>query len=351
MTLYGGAGLVAGTKITVGATGTTGTGGVGTYQVSTTSTTAGTYVLLGQQATAGTVSYTAPYNFNILSFPYVQLNVPELDNNIYGTNLGLNASFGVLQYDANWIYDTSNTNARGYFAMIPKFLKCQKVYQPTPLATIQKLTFNFQRPDGTPLSTIPDTLDINRVYSSMMVSLTSSPNYGFPYGYDASVEVNASAAYYFLNTTTYFNENILTIGDRINIQNLVWETPATGQSLTQLQILINYLQGAAGLLVVDVAYGSSISSLTLGANSQGYCNYIIVRGVFNDPTTGSTTTKALGSIADTSTPGSLVRLSSFLNSTLCASGRLINQSHQVQIAMRVITREMDATSVIRPDNL
>jgi len=351
MTLSGGAGLTASTTITVGFTGTTGTGGVGTYKVSNTTTTAGTYVLLGQQLTAGTVSYSVPYNINILSFPYVQLNVPELDNNIYGTNLGLNASFGVLQYDANWIYDTSNTNARGYFAMIPKFLKCQKVYQPTPLATIQKLTFNFQRPDGTALSTIPDTLDINKIYSSMMVSLTDVPNYGFPYGYDANVEASTSAAYYLLNTKTYFNENILTIGDRINVQNLVWATAATGQSLTQLQVLINYLQAASGLLVVNVAYGSSISSLTLGANSQGYCNYIIVRGIFGDPTTGATTTKALGNIADTSTPGSLVLLSSFLNSTACASGRLINQSHQVQIAMRVITREMDATSVIRPDNL
>ena len=185
----------------------------------------------------------------------------------------------------------------------------------------------------------------------MMVSLTDVPNYGFPYGYDANVEASTSAAYYLLNTKTYFNENILTIGDRINVQNLVWATAATGQSLTQLQVLINYLQAASGLLVVNVAYGSSISSLTLGANSQGYCNYIIVRGIFGDPTTGATTTKALGNIADTSTPGSLVLLSSFLNSTACASGRLINQSHQVQIAMRVITREMDATSVIRPDNL
>jgi len=351
MTLSGGAGLTAATTITVGASGTTGTGGVGTYQVSNSTSTAGTYTLLAQQATTGTVSYSVPYNMNLLSFPYVQLNVPELDNNIYGTNQSLNASFGVLQYDANWIYDTSNTNARGYFAMIPKFLKCQKVYQPTPLATLQKLTFNFQRPDGTPLSTIPDTLDINQIYSSMMVSLTGT-NYGFPYGYDSSVEANTSAAYYFLNTKTYFNENILTIGDRINIQNVVWSSATSGTTLTQLQGLITYLQGASGFLVVNVGYTSSFASgITLGANSQGYCNYIIVRGLFADPTTGATTTASMGNVADTSTPGSLVGLSSFLNSTACASGRLINQSHQVQIAMRVITREMDATSVIRPDNL
>jgi len=34
-----------------------------------------------------------------------------------------------------------------------------------------------------------------------------------------------------------------------------------------------------------------------------------------------------------------------------SSGALINMNHQIQIIMRVITREMDAAAKLRPDNL
>jgi hypothetical protein len=79
----------------------------------------------------------------------------------------------------------------------------------------------------------------------------------------------------------------------------------------------------------------------------------VVRGKFSDPTTGSTTTTSLGGLADSSVPGSLVAnsLTEFLNANTMTYGRLLNQSHQVQVSMRVITREMDPTSVLRPDNL
>jgi hypothetical protein len=294
-------------------------------------------------------SYSAPYNMNVLSLPYVQVRVPELDNNNYGTNQSLNASFGVLQYDANWIYDTSNSAARGYFAMIPKFLKCQKIYSPTPLSTLQKLSFRFERPDGTLLSTVPDTLDIAQIYSSKEVAAST----GFPYGYDSSVENNTGAAYYFLKTTTYFNTQTVVKGERIVMKNIAWSTAPTANNLRQATDLLSYLQQDAGLIVVDTGYGTSATAgITLGANKQGYCNFIIVRGIFADPTTGSTVTSTVGGIADAGVPGTLsTALTFFLNGTTVSTGRLLNLTHQVQVTLRVITREMDATGFLRPDNL
>jgi hypothetical protein len=56
----------------------------------------------------------------------------------------------------------------------------------------------------------------------------------------------------------------------------------------------------------------------------------------------------LGGIVDTYASGNL---SHFLTNTALATGRLLNQSHQVQLAMRVITRELDSTGILRPDNL
>jgi hypothetical protein len=296
-------------------------------------------------------TYSNAYNFNVLSFPYVQVRIPELDNNVYGTNLGVNAAFGVLQYDANWIYDTNNAVARGYLAMIPKFLKCQKTYSPTPLATLQKLSFRFERPDGDLVSTVPDTLDISAIASSKEIAATTA----MPYGYDSTVENGSSSAYYFLRTSTFFNQYTVQKGDRIVVKNLSWATAPTGAAIAQLQDFLTFIQDVGGLLVVDVGYtaaGGAFSTITTGgANKQGYCNYIIVRGKFTDPTAGTLTTALLGGLADGSTPGSLSALTSYLNANSTSTGRLLNQSHQVQVALRVITREMDPTSVLRPDNL
>jgi hypothetical protein len=294
-------------------------------------------------------AYDSPYNMNILSFPYIQVRIPELDTNTYGTNLGLNASFGVLQYDANWVYDTSNDMARGYFAMIPKFLKCQKVYSPTPLTTLQRLSFRFERPDGSLLSTVSDTLDIAEVRSSKELSASAS----MPYGYDAGVENGTSAAYYVIVSNKYFNTYTVSKGDRIIIQNLTWESSPTGSVINQVVELTTHLTASSGFIVVDT--GCFVTgALTLGANKQGYCNCLVVRGKFSDPTTGSVGTVELGGTADTSAGSGSVTggsLTAFLKNTDLTTGRLLNQSHQVQIALRVITRDLDSTSVIRPDNL
>ena len=240
-------------------------------------------------------AYDSPYNMNILSFPYIQLRIPELDTNTYGTNLGLNASFGVLQYDANWVYDTTNDMARGYFAMIPKFLKSQKVYSPTPLTTLQRLSFRFERPDGSLLSAVPDTLDIAEIRSSKEFVATAA----MPYGYDSTVENGSSAAYYFLRTKTYFNTYTVSKGDRILMQNFLWNNaPVFLPAFNQLTDLTNYLSSSSGFIVVDT--GCFVAgSLTLEANKQGYCNCLVVRGKYEDPTTGITKTIQLGNASDT----------------------------------------------------
>ncbi len=296
-------------------------------------------------------TYSAPYNMNVLTFPYVQVRIPELDNNNFGTNLSTNSAFGILQYDANWVYDTSNTGARGYFAMIPKFLKCQKIYTPTPLATLQKLTFRFERPDGTLVSATSDTVDIAQIYSSKEKTATS----GVPYGYDSSVENGTGAAYYFIKTSTYFNSLVIGKGDRILLKNTSWSTAPTNNNLRQANDFLTYIQQDSGVLVVDIGYGTGPSDITIGANKQGYANFLIVRGKFTDPTTGTTVTSTLAGIADNSSPvadgGTLSALTSFLSTTSVSTGRILNLSKQVQIVLRVITREMDSTGILRPDNL
>jgi len=309
---------------------------------------------------SSSTAYDSGVNVNILSFPYIQVRIPELDTNNYGTNQGLNSAFGILQYDGNWISDTSIATQRGYLAMIPKFMKCQKTYTPTPLATIQKLSFQFQRPDGSLLSTAADTLDISQIFPTLAVNATNFTTGGTAvantnYVTDTAVDIGASA-YYWLKTSKFFNHWTVSKGNKIVIKNLAWASQPTGNAVAQTADFLSYIQQDSGFLVVDtgVITGTGLASVfqsggTKSYNTQGYANAILVRGKFVDPTiAGGLLPATLGGIVDTYAPGNL---SHFLTNTALVTGRLLNQSHQVQLAMRVITRELDSTGILRPDNL
>ena len=276
-------------------------------------------------------------NNNIFAYPYLQVRIPELDTNGFGTNDGMNNAFAAISYDAYWTSD-SNANNRGYARMIPKFLKCQKVFYPTPLATLQKLTFQFQTPNGSPVSTALDTLDISGVYMSSSATVTSKY-------YDNS------GMFIWLSMETYFNNLSFTQGDRIQIQNVAFPSSfAASAGVVATSDFINFITRPQGHLICGTGIISKISStLTYrdGANVVGFANSIIIRGNLNDPTTGSTSLYNWG--------GSSARNTAFLSqlatTPAISTGRLINLNHQVQIIMRVITRDLDSASRLRPDNL
>jgi hypothetical protein len=98
-------------------------------------------------------------------------------------------------------------------------------------------------------------------------------------------------------------------------------------------------------MVVATAYNNSAPALELGSNSAGYARFIIVRGKFGDPTTGSTSVDPYGKAANNTA------LSTYLTTARFTSGRLINLSHQTQLIFRIVTRDYDSTSLMRPDNL
>jgi hypothetical protein len=307
-------------------------------------------------------AYTANANMNALSFPYIQVRIPELETNSYGTNQGITTSFALIQYDANWINDSSLGAQRGYLAMIPKFMKCQKVFT-TPLSTLQRLTVQLQRPDGNLLSTALDTLDIQTIYPSIAINtnvltavdaVTSTI-----YKQDPSVDVSGSA-YYWVRTKNYFNIASFSTGDRVLLKNIAWSswTPLNpvGNQLTQLTSIVNFLQRSSGHIIVSVGTvsGSGISSVFTDTPQQGYANAFLVRGDFADPnapaTLGVFTPNAPGGIADDAN-AAVGSSANYLLTNPVTSGRVLNQSRQVHVAFRVITREFDSTGILRPDNL
>ena len=209
---------------------------------------------------------------NALSFPYIIVRIPELDNNNFGTDTYLDNSFGVLQYDANWYTDNTNLTD-GYLAMIPKFMKCQKSYTPTPLATLTKLSIEIQRPDGTPLSAVTDTLTISNIYIGN----------NFPSSTIISALYGTNNGYLFLTTSTYFSQWTFAEGNRIQIQGLD-ASQITGGSTQAGRDLVQYLQNNS-LPIVGIAH--SVTNAADGPNAVGYANVIIVRTSYVDPTTGS----------------------------------------------------------------
>ena len=351
---------------------------------------------------------TPGLNTNIFSFPYLQVRIPELSVNGYGTNDGINNAFAAISYDAYWTSD-SNANNRGYARMIPKFLKCQKVYYPTPLATLQKLTFQIQRPDGTSVSTTSDTMTVSMVL--MPDNGVTTTNY--------KGTIGSSYEWLWIQTSAWFSQFMFTQGDRIVLKSVGFNSGLTGAGFTDL---VNYLTQPQGILISAIGRSTGASTGFLdGANTAGYANSLIVRNSFQDPTLGLTTispwvTSYIASLGNFTKPASSTTITPasgtvtltlatglgytagmqvFVNGatpannftgvvasyttgtgvivintianingsfgsaviytvtagTIPSAGRLINMNHQIQIIMRVITREMDSAAKLRPDNL
>jgi len=305
----------------------------------------GVDIIQTRSVVSNVVSYGTSLNTNILSFPYLNIRIPELDNNNYGTDYNLQQAFGVVQYDANWVSDNNISAKGGFLAMIPKFLKCQKVYAPTPLATLQKLSIRIERPDGNLVSDTLDTLDISGIKSSYNMTNCPTSN-GVVTG---TSYADTSGNYLWIQTKTWFNRFLINQGDRIQLSGLAFQPSYAGNAAAATD-LIEYLTRSQGHLVVGVGYtttGGSSVFYNDGANIVGYCNYIIIRSKMKDPTLGFTQPDTFGLLANSAN-------NTFLN-TLCtanlAAGRLINISHQTTLVFRVITRDLDSTARIRPDNL
>lgn len=286
-------------------------------------------------------TYGTALNINVLSFPYLNVYIPELDTNNFGTDYYLNQAFASIQYDANWVTDSAAASKGGYLAMIPKFLKCQKVYTPTPLATLRKLSITIQRPDGCTVSDTLDTLDMQNIISSYAFTAAGATTLGTKYG------PTTGQTYLWLQTTSWFSRFMVNQGDRIQIKGITFPAGYTGDSGAR-DDLINFLQQPEGHLVVQIGRNSPAGTFTDGPNSVGYANCIIIRSKMSDPTTGSTSVSTFGNL---SAAANQTFLNTLYTTTTLTNGRLINLSHQTTLVFRVITRDLDPTTRLRPDNM
>jgi hypothetical protein len=187
------------------------------------------------------------------------------------------------------------------------------------------------------INATPDTLDINGACLSITADIltftgasANNTNYN-----------DSTGEYIWIDCKKWFSRYQMAAGDRIQIRGL---NSPSNPTPAQTDFL-NYLQDASGLMIVATAYNISTTSLELGSNNAGYARYIIVRGKFGDPSTGSTSVDPYGKAANNTA------LSTYLKAATFTSGKLINLSHQTQLIFRVVTRDYDSASLMRPDNL
>ena len=281
---------------------------------------------------------------SVLSYPYVALRIAELNANGFGTNPTLDNTFAVTHQDTSWTSDTTQKN-RGFASLAPKYLKCQKIYAPTPLGSLQKLSIRLERPDGLLLS---DALDVQYITNINFGNYLKTTNSGADLTtvYQAGLSVNE---YVFINTSAWFSRFMVSDTDRIVIKGFTVATTGSGTPDTNsLTDFTNWINRAEGHYVVGIGYASSGTDITDGQNAVGYANYVIIRNRFADPTVGGATGRQYfgGSITLDNSLGT--RLGSQASQATTAA--FINMNHQVHVALRVVCREMDGASNLRPDN-
>jgi hypothetical protein len=274
---------------------------------------------------------------NLLTYPYLTIHLDEWSANSYGTNNNIDNCFAVVQYDQSWRPTQQSgagiSDVAGYVSMTPRYLKAQRIYHPTPLATLQKLTFTVERPDGKQLSTQADTMDVSAIYLDPKARL-----------FAGSVYQTTAKDWIFIKTTAHFSQFFTVQGDRIIIQG--YQLPTSANVTQSMATDINsFINNPEGHLVVGIAYEGT-SSTTDGYNVAGYANYIIIRSRFRDPTTGSTSRDFFGS-SQANEAYITTATDNYSPSTQCA---LLNTNRQSHFVLRVITREMDSASNLRPDN-
>jgi hypothetical protein len=277
--------------------------------------------------------------YSALALPSVNVLVDEFQGNNFGTNNAIDKSLAVCQYDATWRSDTIHNKPsanRGYSLFIPKFMKAQRVYSPTPLSNLQTLSFRLQDPENNLLSDTPDSSAIGTIAFSADIS-----------GSCYSDAAGGSSNYIFINTKTWFPVWAYSQLDRVLLQGITFKS---GSQPEGGQVLVDWLQQTAGLSVIGVAHtdSSALTHVADGPNSVGYANWIIVRNRFENPTDGSISLDYFtgSSVGDLALASDLVTFSVDYE-----KGGILNLSRQVQLTIRIITREYDLTSNVRADNV
>jgi len=283
--------------------------------------------------------------YSVLAMPFINIICNEQVGNNYGTNDSVDRSLAICQYDAAWRSDLQPGEAhlnRGYTLFFPKFMKAHRLYQPTPLSSFQKHTFEIKNPENQPRTRIPDASHVAQVlFSNAFGSLTTN-----------SVFADTSGMYLFIRTAQWFPQWSYSKVDKVTFAGLTFTDISGADTGSGVASLTEWLQGPDGHLVLGIAHTNATTGrIEDGANSCGFANWIIIQNRMTTPYSSPSYNGAC-SLQPFSPSGDDTALGAALAIFPAAhqDGGVLNLSRQVQIVLRVICRELDPATNIRPDN-
>ena len=233
-------------------------------------------------ATGSVVTTKGFYNFEYsFAFPYLLLQIDEIEDLCDGTNEAIRQSFCTLLYDSEY----KAPNGRGYVILKPA--QDERKEYSTPMGSLPDLTMSIVKPNGTLFNSSRDAYTVSAVQYE-----AQNPTF-------LKVVVNQ-----------YFDRNEYWVGDYVNLSGMV----LSGTPTSAANALVTYLTRPEGFEIVQLG----------ASNAKGYFNsfYILGPGVL-----------------DPSSPGIIV-IDSVITaaaSTLqvATPARLLNASLQPVVTMRV----------------
>lgn len=269
-------------------------------------------------------------------YPYLLLQIEELDGVYRGTNSNSDRSFAHLLFDKEHNSDVLSTTyvasdttpsgtmfskqfARGFIRYSPGYFE-KKTFYNNPIASLNRMTVNMVDPYGNPIDVQPDVLPISAIAYENVADHAIKGTLGFP-----NDSTGATRKYIKITTGNYFSNRIFRIGDRIHISGIV-------SSVGAFQTFINRDQGHF-IINLDTEVD------TAGNYNKGFINVIYI-----------------------STPGELTANSQTVDSTTdiaalgvgtvtYTSAFLINENLQTHMLLKITTRETDTYQTLNSINV
>lgn len=261
-----------------------------------------------------------------LSFPFIHILMNEHIGNNIGTHDLIDRSLAICQYDSVWKSDqhshSSPTRNRGFTMFTPKALTAQRSFALTPLASLNHLEFQILSSEGVPISCEPDSFKIEHILDSTHADVSGTCYY-----------TPTDSQYLFIQLSDFFPLWTFSKHDRITFAGL--SANATG-----FDAMARWLSRVEGHIVIAIAHTDSSGTIQLNHNDCGYANWILIQNRRVNPVI-SGSCEHLPFTPDESE----------LHAISVTDGAVLNLSRQVQLFLRVITREMDPRSTVRPDNI
>lgn len=293
-------------------------------------------------------SFDTRIYLNIMKYPYLLLNIEELDGIFRGTNINNDKAFSTLVFDkfhnseilsSDMISGNVSVSAgktsfvnefkRGYIRYNPAYFEKKRYYN-APLASLNKLSINLTDPRGNRFNTLGDTNTIDSIVFSGALSTIGSTleltaTNGFPNTDSTSHKMIK------ITSTKHFSNRMFRLGDRIMIKN--YTTTGSGSNNSKF---IDFINREEGHIIINLEQ----ERFDLLGNNKGQISelYIAPPGDLDTNKENLDATTYYDSNVDT-------------GNYVTDSASLINMDLQTHFLFRIVTRVVDVSSVTKPINV